>query len=628
MKFVLNISIETPGAVTYSTPRAEDDCFPKIDCVDEISERILGLEVSQFLGNSSVNPRFPHHSSHNPFLDPSDHVDAQPNINDRLFNRDACTDLSPSTSRGRRVQPSSKLGLSAPNIGNIQTCEVLDDNNKDSSHIALNFLEAVEMQAQLKLQEGGDNIAVYQKLSQLAEYKRLENRFDLYVALCSLVVMGYKKWLGLKERGALMTLEILADALKRTGNDNEALDLYQQAIEGYDEILIFAIQNVCRTSGPRHIHSPSSNRYKFSCTRERWSYDHRVSRIECILVNYYAAELTSGETQSYNEVVDLLSHLRALYDKVKSSERSKWPEHYSRFLDLYQEKREYKDKETYFLKIAQNAMEIAMCYRRHSPGVVDLLFPPVLARFKTLQPLPPVWSSWEIYFYGIYAYTFESDLLSSGKHLISAIEKFLRREGIDGLGDSLGLLLSAKLFRYREALEKEIADNTSQILEVELEASKSESDNGIDFVRLAKRALSPSVLRTPGQEPIRSNSKEDGSTMLGRPQKCHAANSIKNVIRGVQPMELPLREREISDMLMEIARLEDFVAKCVSSDRQCTLCFGNCMCKGDQWYEPPDLPKPGPSPADHGLKQMEFMEFMEKDLFNPERLSEAYREEN
>ncbi|KAL5319965.1 hypothetical protein ACEPPN_013024 [Leptodophora sp. 'Broadleaf-Isolate-01'] len=90
----------------------------------------------------------------------------------------------------------------------------------------------------------------------------------------------------------------------------------------------------------------------------------------------------------------------------------------------------------------------------------------------------------------------------------------------------------------------------------------------------------------------------------------------------------PLREREISDMLVEIARLEDFVAKHVSSDWQCALCFGNCMCKGDQCYEPPDLPKPGLSPADHGLRQMEFMELMEKDPFNPERLSEEYREEN
>lgn len=448
MKFVLNIAIETPEAVTYSTPRAEEDCFPKIDCMDEISEQILGLEVSQFLGNSSVNPGLPDHSSHNPFLDPSDYVNAQPNVDDRLFNGVACTDPSPSTPRGLRVQPNSKLGLSAPNTGNIQTCEVLDDNDRDSSHIALAFLEAVEMQTQLKLQEGGDNVAVYQKLSQLAEYERLGNRFDLYVALCSLVIMGYKKSIGLKERRTLMALEVLADALKHTRNDDEALDIYQQAIEGYEAILTVATQNVCGTSAHRHIQSPSSNRYKFYDKPDHSSYDPGGSLIECILINYHAAELTSSETQSYNEVLDLLSHLRVLYDKDKSSERSQWPDHHVLTLDLYQEKRECKDKETYFSKIAQNAMEIAMCFRRRSPGVVDLLFGPVLARFKTLQPLPPVSSSWEISFYGIYACTFESDLLSSGKHLISAIEKLVRRDGIDGLGDSLGQHLSAKLFRY------------------------------------------------------------------------------------------------------------------------------------------------------------------------------------
>jgi hypothetical protein len=61
--------VETPAAVTYSTPRAEDDYFSMVDCMEEISEQVQGLEVSQALElDYFADPRPVDSSPHVPSL--------------------------------------------------------------------------------------------------------------------------------------------------------------------------------------------------------------------------------------------------------------------------------------------------------------------------------------------------------------------------------------------------------------------------------------------------------------------------------------------------------------------------------------------------------------------------------
>jgi tetratricopeptide (TPR) repeat protein len=496
MKIRTYIAIETPGAITYSTPPAEDDYFTKADSIEDISEQILGLEVSRSPRNFSAHPRLSHPLASEASPQPPNQIDIQPDLTDRYSTAVPCTGLSPGTSNDAWARPNSKPRLSAP-IEHTSS-ETSDDPSINSSHIALAFHQAVEIQAQFKLQEGCDNIVVYQKLSQLAESKRLENLFDLHIALCSFVAMGYKKFLGLKDRETLMTIEILADALKHMGRDEEAFSLYQQAIEVYEEFLTVACQDVCRAGGLEHTHSPPSEEYTFCALRGRLSYSPtRVSLLQCSLVKYLAIEIKNGENRTYNEVADLLSHLRTLYDKQKSRKPPEWPDGHWSILDLSMEKKECKDREAFFSKIAQNSMELALRYYPRSSRLVEMFFPPVLARFKALQPLPRVWISWEVSFYGLYAFKFERQLLRSGKHLIFAFEKLLRRDGIDGLSHPIAQHLRVELFLYRQDLEEEL--EYSDGLVHEFDTSESGSDDVIDLTKLVKQALA-SVVGTPTLE--------------------------------------------------------------------------------------------------------------------------------
>lgn len=100
------------------------------------------------------------------------------------------------------------------------------------------------MEAGLKQEEEGDDIMVYQRLAQIEETQRPGNHRDLYVVLYSFVVMGYKKVLGLANLGTLLSVEILAKALKIMGSLDESRILYEEVAVAYEGILTLACQNL------------------------------------------------------------------------------------------------------------------------------------------------------------------------------------------------------------------------------------------------------------------------------------------------------------------------------------------------------------------------------------------------
>jgi tetratricopeptide (TPR) repeat protein len=257
-----------------------------------------------------------------------------------------------------------------------------------------------------KQQVGGDNILVYQRLSELAEAHTLENRQELYIALCSLTVIGYRKFLGSRTWGTLMTIEKLANALFRLGKNEEASSLYQQAFDGYVDILEYSCRDVCKASGP-HSHEPPGTSYRFRTLEEVWcqreecghgirrhsrkmaegskldgsggsckfedAKDRKVNLLQCLLVKYLDFELREDTTQNYLEFVEQLAHLRSLYEKATPQEASHWASNHWMVLNLYEEKRKYRGKTRFWSIIARQAMDIKTRYPS-SWGIHCMLF--------------------------------------------------------------------------------------------------------------------------------------------------------------------------------------------------------------------------------------------------------------
>lgn len=561
--------------------------------MEEISEQVQGLEVSQALElDYFEDPRPVDSSPHVPSLTQverleASQLDTHPQHSDPVT---ADTVPSPSTIGDRQASPDDYSNVPAPSVLDIGTRQVLEENDIHFSNIASAFLEAVEIQARAKRQLGGDNILVYQRLSELAEAHMLEDRLELYVALCSLMVTGYKKFLGPKAWGTLMTIEILADALQRMGKDEESSVLYQQAIQGYEDILTLSCQDVCKASGP-HTHELPSASYQFRVLNQVWCQreecGHGIGRhsrknsesrkglnytqplcqleqakrrtvniLQCLLVKYLAFELREGATQSYNETADLPSHLRSLYEKAKtvtvenvedtSQKSPPWAAQHWAILDLFEEKKKCKCNARFKSIVARQAMEITTRYPS-SCEILNMLFYLVLAWFEAPEPLPPEWNSWKATFYGLHAARFDHRGDRSAEHMLTAIGTFIKTGGIDGLSNPLAQYVSEELFQYRTQLEED------------REFFAAEEQPKVEEVMAYRR---------------------------------------KKLLR-------------INDLIAKITQLETFVAANVSPDKVCALCFGNCVCEG---YHLPDQDDIEILPALYrpGLETMEYWDHLDR----------------
>jgi hypothetical protein len=566
--------------------------------MEGISEQVEGLTMSQSLESNS----FPQSGSRDsssffPRIESSKQTVSFPGDTLSYSSNPPFRDSSFRSSQICDAQENAKQVLDAlsPTVRRAKIQTFVDENDMVSRHVTSAFLESVEIHAQV-VQEGGNNILAYQKLSQIAETKRVANYMDLYVALCSFVVMGYQKFFGPTERGTLMAFETLADALNCTGKRREASTFYRKATQGYEKLLAVSCKDVCKASGP-HTHQPLSapwGLYDFnpfiynrgSIHRQRFKRHHtefgrsaelhkqkaleedslskrdahsgvhqrhfhdpqksatakpEVHLGQCSLVNYLTIELKSGETPGYNPVADLVGYIRRLNRKSRTQDQL------FEKSNLMQDRRQRskhngaKQRSSELSELAQEAMSLAMLYPRYK-SVVGMLFSPVLAVFKApeLLDMGGEWRSWEIHFFGYYAARFDNHS-QCGKHLITAIEKLIQRYGIEELSSQLGQYLSRSLFHCLEELEEEW----------ELE------------VKLAKPAFG------------RFDSKR---TIVGS---------------FWEKSYLPIEERELNertmkkdsptyDMIMKIRDLEAFVAANVFADMACTLCFGNCVCESAQ----------------------------------------------
>jgi hypothetical protein len=551
--------VETPPSVSYSTPRAEDDSCSTFERMEEISEQVEGLAMSQSLeSNSSPQSGSRDGSLFFPRIESSEQTVSFPDDTLSYSSHPPFRDSSFPSSSICDAQEKAKQVLDALSrtVQRTKIRTFFDENDMVSRHVTTAFLESVEIHAQV-IQEGGNNILAYQKLSQIAETKRVANYMDLYVALCSFVVMGYQKFFGPTERGTLMAFEILADALNCTGNGREASAVYRKATQGYEKLLAVSCEEVCKASGP-HTHQPLSapwGLYDFnslskrdvhSGVHQRRFHDPQKSATtepevhlgQCSLVNYLAIELKNGKTPGYNPVADLIGYIRKLNRKSRTQNRLFEKSELMQDWRQRSKHRGVKQRSFELFELAQEAMSLAMLYLRYK-SVVGMLFSPVLALFKApeLLDIGWEWRSWEIHFFGYYA-AWLDNYSQRGKHLIAAIEKLIQRYGIEELSSQLGQYLSRSLFRCREELEKEW----------ELEVKLAKPDSG-----------------------------SKGTIVDPLWEKSHLMIEERELNKRTMKKDSPTH-----DMIMKISDLEAFVAANVSADMACILCFGNCVCQSAQ----------------------------------------------
>lgn len=252
--------LETPAAVTYSTPRLDNDFLSPVNYIEDISEQVQRLNVSQpWKSNSSGCLQIDIGSEYLPHLNLSQSKEEGPTVpssDDGESRKVSSANTAVAEADNMelhvhqakqagdkmefewvddadRASVTSRCSDDTPRNSDVGHETFIDEYARDFTHIGSVFLEAVDLQARTKEREGRDGLSVYKHLSEVAETRKNENRLDSYIAIYSLVVIGYKNWLGLSSLPTLRSIAALADALKVVGSRNEARDLYAQAVEGY-----------------------------------------------------------------------------------------------------------------------------------------------------------------------------------------------------------------------------------------------------------------------------------------------------------------------------------------------------------------------------------------------------------